>query len=322
MLIHLYGPKPPHAGGSPVQTASKIVSHSRGRIAWHSLGEPPESPAILFFSLMNLGRDEASLYEGLPAYTMWEGAALKLNHAQLLRRLGPIAVPSHYNQLCFQASGFDPVVIPHGVDSEVWHPVEQSCDLVSIGYVSIRKNLGDVGFAYTRAFPDWERKLCTKVWTDHLDSSGVLGYMGTLPGRTVWGSMSEQELAAFVGHHRVFASAGFSDGFYLPGLEAMAAGVPPILPSFGGLLEYATQDSSWLVPTHPLQEGEVHYPIDPVLKWERVSVDAMAAAMQEALSDDALRKEKASKARVRALQFPWEKCADALVTMAEEHARR
>lgn len=93
---------------------------------------------------------------------------------------------------------------------------------------------------------------------------------------------------------RIFAAAtGFVypsmyEGFGLPVLEAMAAGVPVITSNVSAMPEVA---------------GEATLLVDPL------DIEGISRAMERLLSDDELRRSLSEKGRARAQGFTWEKCA-------------
>jgi glycosyltransferase involved in cell wall biosynthesis len=100
--------------------------------------------------------------------------------------------------------------------------------------------------------------------------------------------------AAVLRSATVFAYPSRYEGFGLPPLEAMAAGVP-VVASAAGAVPEAVGDAACLVPVG-----------DP---------DAMAAALAAVLDDDDLRRRLIVEGRMRAATFTWERCADGLVEL-------
>jgi glycosyltransferase involved in cell wall biosynthesis len=110
-----------------------------------------------------------------------------------------------------------------------------------------------------------------------------------LAGRVVFpGRVSEAELAALYGGALAYVFVSFSEGFGLPGLEAMQFGVPVIAASAGSL---------------PEVYGDAARYCDPR------DVGSIAAALLEVAQDEALRERLAALGRERAGEFSWERTA-------------
>jgi glycosyltransferase involved in cell wall biosynthesis len=97
----------------------------------------------------------------------------------------------------------------------------------------------------------------------------------------------------------VFAYPSLYEGFGIPPLEAMAAGVPVVATAAGGVPE-AVGDAALLVPP-----GDA---------------DALAAALVTALEDEAVRARLVAAGRQRAAGFSWRRCADGLEALYRDAA--
>lgn len=104
----------------------------------------------------------------------------------------------------------------------------------------------------------------------------------------VLGRISDPELAVVLHHAAVLAMPSRAEGFGLPVLEAMAAGVPVVHSNIPALVEVAG-DAGVAVP-----------PDDPA---------ALAAALRTVLSDGDIARALRAAGRQRAGQFSWERTA-------------
>ena len=107
----------------------------------------------------------------------------------------------------------------------------------------------------------------------------------------VLGRIGDEDLAAAMQGAAVLAAPSRSEGFGLPVLEAMAAGLPVICSDAPALAELA-RDSAVVVP--------------------REDVGALAVAIGEVLSDDALAADLVVRGRARAAPFRWDAAASAV----------
>jgi glycosyltransferase involved in cell wall biosynthesis len=106
------------------------------------------------------------------------------------------------------------------------------------------------------------------------------------------GFVADADLPALYSAARVLAYPSIYEGFGLPMLEAMACGTP-VVTSTASCMPEVAGDAALLVP-----------PTD---------VDALAAALDRALTDEALRADLIAKGRARARQFSWAKSARQLL---------
>jgi glycosyltransferase involved in cell wall biosynthesis len=111
------------------------------------------------------------------------------------------------------------------------------------------------------------------------------------------GFVADADLPALYSAARVLAYPSLYEGFGLPMLEAMACGTP-VVASTASCLPEVAGDAAWLVP-----------PTD---------VDALAQALDQALSDETARAEMRLKGQARAAQFSWANSANQLLRIYRE----
>ena len=114
------------------------------------------------------------------------------------------------------------------------------------------------------------------------------------------GFLPDSELAALYAAARVFVYPSLMEGFGLPVLEAMAQGTP-VVTSAGTSTEEVCADPSSVVD-----------PADP---------EALAAAIDAVVLDDAEHSRRAAAARARAAHLTWDRTAAAVAAAYEEAAR-
>jgi glycosyltransferase involved in cell wall biosynthesis len=103
------------------------------------------------------------------------------------------------------------------------------------------------------------------------------------------GPVSEGELLALYEAARVYVFASLQEGFGLPGLEAMAAGVPVVAARAGSLPE--------------VYEDAAEY-CDPL------DVESIAGALSKVAADEVLRTRLSARGRQRAAGFSWTRTAE------------
>jgi glycosyltransferase involved in cell wall biosynthesis len=119
-----------------------------------------------------------------------------------------------------------------------------------------------------------------------------------LAGRVVFpGRVSDAELAALYGRALAYVFVSRSEGFGLPGLEAMSAGLPVVAASAGSLPEIY---------------GDAARYCDPY------DVDSIADALAEVAADEQLRSRLVSLGREQAAEFSWRRTAEQTLAVYRE----
>jgi glycosyltransferase involved in cell wall biosynthesis len=111
------------------------------------------------------------------------------------------------------------------------------------------------------------------------------------------GPVSEAELAALYAGAFAYVFVSLSEGFGLPGLEAMTAGVPVVAARAGSLPEIY---------------GKAALYCDPL------DVGSIAAALTEVAGDDELRERLVALGRQRAAEFSWARTAEKTLAVYRE----
>lgn len=128
---------------------------------------------------------------------------------------------------------------------------------------------------------------------DHEQFAGSLEQRAAAVGlsdRVVFpGTVSDAELAALYEAALGYAFVSLSEGFGLPGLEAMAAGVPVVAARAGSLPEIYREAARYCDP---------------------LDVESIASALAAVASDAELRTQLSAAGRARAGEFSWRRTAE------------
>ena len=237
-------------------------------------------------------------------------AALAASHAR--RADAVIAVSQYTRRQVIERLGVDERRV-HVCSSgaRAWARLGQAPNVPSGGYVLFigtlepRKNLGVLLDAY-------ERLAARGVKAAPLRIAGGAG-----PGADAWlarirrppldglvqylGYVADSDREALYAGARTLVLPSLDEGFGLPALEAMSAGVPAVVSNAGALPEVVG---------------------DAAVVFNPTDADALAYALGRLAVDDAWARERAAAGLARARAFPWDAAARALRRIYDEAVAR
>jgi glycosyltransferase involved in cell wall biosynthesis len=283
---------------------------ARGHLLWSPAGTGPVAVANQIVTVHDIAPLDCP--EGYsPAFRHWYGFLWRY----LLPRVrGLISVSEFTKRRLIEEFGLpaDSIhVTPLGVDHERFFP--QSADKVQalrrkfalpekyalfVGAVSARKNM-------VRLLEAWRQRGQSDVHLVIAGGSGISHVhagttLPTLPPNTrLLGKISDEDLPTLLTAARVFAYPSLYEGFGLPPLEAMACGTPCVVANAAALPEVA---------------GPAALQIDPL------DVPAIARALDQLLTDDALHGQLRAKGLRHAAGFTWDKTAAMTYEVLARHA--
>jgi glycosyltransferase involved in cell wall biosynthesis len=242
--------------------------------------------------------DAGATGSGLRHAALRAGFRVELAKARRARRV--IAVSQHTRDRVEQVLRVDAARIavtyeaadPPGVEPDTTVLQRHGLDAPYFLYVGAAypyKNLGRLVEAFARLGGDHRLVLAG----DHEDFAAGLRERAqafALADRVAFtGAVSEAELAGLYGGALAYSFVSFGEGFGLPGLEAMSAGVPVIAASAGSLPEIY---------------GDAARYCDPH------DVDSIAEALAEVASDEGFRAQLVERGHRRAGEFSWARTAE------------
>jgi glycosyltransferase involved in cell wall biosynthesis len=180
-------------------------------------------------------------------------------------------------------------VVHHGVNHvALVEPMPRENIVLNVGAIQRRKNIERLVAAFERTPPDWRLVL---AGSEGYGAQGILARIAASPRRgdiQMLGYVLDAELAEWYARARIFAFPSLDEGFGMPVLEAMAAGVPVIAANRAALPEVC---------------GDAALMVDPE------SVEAIATAIGQLIRDPALAERLAQRGIKHARGFSWEKAA-------------
>jgi len=172
------------------------------------------------------------------------------------------------------------------------------------GVIQPRKNLIRLMQAYRLMLSrnrnlELDLVLAGRLGWDYEEIVALAGDGANHPGRVVLtGALEDPDLATLIKGSTLVVIPSLYEGFCFPMVEAMACGVPTI-----------AANSSCL----PEVSGGVLKYFDPL------SVEEMAACMEEVLENEETRRGLAQRGRQRAAFFSWRRCAEQTLEVLRRH---
>lgn len=125
----------------------------------------------------------------------------------------------------------------------------------------------------------------------------------------VLGRLTSDEMMQLHATCDCFVSASHGEAWNLAGYDSMGMGRTPILPRFGGHVDYLSDREGWLVDCHVEPVFGVDDSVPDLYsgdeEWASVDILHLRSCMRRAFADSGLRKEKAEAGRLRALDFNY-----------------
>jgi glycosyltransferase involved in cell wall biosynthesis len=182
-------------------------------------------------------------------YTMFESTKIPEEWVDYLKEADKVIVPSRFCQQAFKNAGVESVVVPLGYDDSVFKYQERinkrkkNKDFVFLHYnaYNIRKGFLEVVKAFTEEFAiDEPVKLVLK--TTH--KNPPIPFPPTVyPNiKVIKEALSEAKLVELLKESDAFLFPSRGEGFGMTPLEAMATGLPAIVPNAHGISEYFNEN--------------------------------------------------------------------------------
>ncbi len=181
------------------------------------------------------------------------------------------------------------IVIPHGIRFLAPQPVPREKIILHVGAIQKRKNLVRLVRAFDAVSADWRLVLAGSNGYGAGNVLEAIKHSKSTGRIIVTGYVTPEDLATWYSRAMLFAFPSLDEGFGMPVLEAMAAGIPVIASRTSAVGEVA---------------GTAALLIDPR------SEDELAEGLQRLVGDRNLRSQLTDAGRVRAAQFTWSRSAE------------
>ncbi len=188
----------------------------------------------------------------LVIYTMFESDKIPEDWNYYLKYADLVLVPSKWCQEVFAKSGIKSTVVPLGYDEKVFQFKQREVkrdkrkDFTFLHYnaFNLRKGFREVWQAFTEEFDKAEPvKMVFKTTLENLPTFASAINPHQYPNiEIIRGSKYDSELKEIIDDADCMVFPSMGEGFGLPPLEAMATGLPTIVPNAHGISEYFNKE--------------------------------------------------------------------------------
>jgi len=254
---------------------------------------------------------------------------------EILRTYKWVACPSLHAQAELKKSGIESAFVPHGVNIQVYHPLDKTLSRKAftlepekfiIGIVAANndeetRKAWDANFQAVKFFleanPDAVKDTILFVHTDPYNERGrnlvELSKQIGVEKTIIWNdaytasllTLPEAAMAKLYNAFDVFLLLSRREGFCIPALEAQACGVPCILNAFSALIERNDYGRcGWLVPP----AAKIYSPLNAITSIP--DPQKAADAIAEAYNNESKRKLYAKRSLAFAKRQTWDIAID------------
>ena len=278
----------------------------------------------------------------LIGFGVWEGDKIHSSFLQHCNdnRLRSIFVPSTHTKCAFVNSGVDKdiVVIPHGVDTEIFKskPIKKDLQNDFFNFLFVggwrdgindRKGLDILLKAYTEEFKPKEKVLLTcKINMDYQDQNTIVNNIRALnlkPSNErrevglIMTNVPEEMMSDYYNAADCFVMPSKAEAFCMPVAESMACGCTPIVTNYGGQTDYVNNANGLLINIDGMAPatGGILY---EETKWAIPSQASLQIQLRYAFDNQDEMKKKGKRAqKLIKTEYTWDITAKKVVNEIE-----
>lgn len=213
-------------------------------------------------------------------FTMFESDKMPHSWKEDLALADVIVVPSHFCQRAMKKLGFDSIVVPLGIEHDVWpfleRPKRETFTFLQYESCNVRKGWFELFEAFKMAFGDRED---VRIIYKTVREKNVIP-LHEYPNQEVRkGAVDRKGLLDLLYEADAFVFPSMGEGFGHPPLEAIATGLPVIAPNAHGIAEYFDPRYMDYVDTEPMKARYDHIK-EPTGNYARCVPKSLAQSMR------------------------------------------
>jgi len=271
------------------------------------------------YSIMRMGNPYRIIF------TMFESDKIPEDWAEYLLEADEVVVPSKWCQGVFKKAGVKSKVIPLGYDDGVYEYFQRRkrkiFTFVHYNAFNVRKGFLELFKAFTEEFTQDEKvKLVLKTTSNNIPSAMPINPRQYKNIEVITGKMNNSEMRELLNNSDCFVFPSRGEGFGLTPLEAMATGLPVIVPNAHGISEYFNSQYMYSVKV----EGEVPatysaYKNQDVGHMVKCSVKDLRKQMRYVFEHQREARSKGKMASEYVKRYTWTKTAERLNKLLMEY---
>lgn len=253
-------------------------------------------------------------------YTMFESSKIPDDWIEILKLADLVLVPSKWCQDVFAKSGIKTRVVPLGYNDQVFRyiprPVRKPFTFLHYDAFNARKGHFEVFNAFNKAFEgNNDVKMIFKTTKDAVSVPLSPSQYPNI--EVIYGDVPQAELYNIMERSDAFVFPSRGEGFGLTPLEAMATGLPTIVPNAHGISEYF--DSRFMIeckvggPSVPLYRR-----LTDVGEMVKVDEDDLAEKMQWVVDNQVEAMEMGRAASEYVTKYTYSETAKALAAIIDD----
>ncbi len=258
-------------------------------------------------------------------YTMFESDQIPEDWAEYLLEADDVIVPSKWCRDVFKKAGIKAKVIPLGYDDTIYEYFQRRkrniFTFTHYNAFNVRKGFLELFKAFTEEFTQDENvKLILKTTSNNIPSAMPINPRQYKNIEIITGKKSDTDMRDILNNSDCFVFPSRGEGFGLTPIEAMATGLPVIVPNAHGISEYF--DSRYMYPVKVEDKVPATYSAykdQYVGKMVKCSVKDLRRQMRYVFEHQKEAKEKGKLASEYVKRYTWIKTAEQLNKILREY---
>lgn len=257
-------------------------------------------------------------------FTMFESTKIPDDWKEYLLEADKVIVPSKWCQKVFKDAGVESDIIPLGYDDSVYTYFQRrkrkTFTFVHYNAFNLRKGFLELFEAFTREFKPTENvRLVLKTTSNTVPSAMPINPAQYPNIEIIFGKKTEGELVDILNAGDCFVFPSRGEGFGLTPIEAMATGLPVIVPNAHGISEYFDKRYMYPVKGESCPATYSAYKNQDVGTMFKCDVKHLQKQMRYVFEHQKEAREKGKKASEYVKRYTWSKTAEQLNTILKEY---